>query len=300
MSSPGRWLELRAKLDGAQRAAGREPEEGELADALVALGGRAVEERAGWLVTHFPEPGDPEEFLAAAAARLERMVGARIAIAHAWREPEDWAEAWKRGLAPRRITPRLWVTPSWEEAELRARVEPGARVVVVDPGMAFGTAEHGTTRGALRLLDRALAPGARVLDVGAGSAILAVAAALLGAGRVTAIEGDPVAGEYARANIARNGVAERVDWIEAWADADLLGSLGPADGILANIESGVLRRLLPGFRAALRPGGWLILSGVLGEEWEAFADDVRHSGFAPVAGDADGDWRSGWFTRSEG
>jgi ribosomal protein L11 methyltransferase len=298
-SSPKRWLELRAKLAEPQRVARRRPDDGELAEALVALGGRAVEERADWLVTHFPEPDDSERFLADAAARLEQMVGARVAIAHAWCDPEDWAEAWKRGLAPRRITPRLWVTPSWEEAELRARVEPGARVVVVDPGMAFGTAEHGTTRGALRLLDRALAPRAHVLDVGAGSAILAVAAALLGAERVIAIEGDPVAGEYARENLARNGVAERVDWIEAWADADLLRSLGPADGILANIESGVLRRLLPGLLAALRPGGWLILSGVLGEEWEAFAQEVRHRGFSSVDVDADGDWRSGWFTRSE-
>jgi ribosomal protein L11 methyltransferase len=297
--SSGRWLELRA-----QRAPGSREEnaddDGELAEALVALGGRAVEERGGWLVTHLLEPSDPDRFRADAGARLTEWIGTPVTVEFSWCDPEDWAEAWKRGLAPRQITPRLWVTPSWDEAELRARVGPEAHVVVVDPGMAFGTAEHGTTRGALRLLDRALAPGARVLDVGAGSAILAVAAALLGAERVTAVEGDPVAGEYARENIARNGVAERVSWVEAWADPDLLRALGPADGVLANIESGVLRRLLPGLRGALRPGGWLILSGLLGEEWDGFAHDVVHSGFTLVEADADGDWRSGWFVRSDG
>src|SRR5690606_9973591 len=167
-----------------------------------------------------------------------------------------------------------WVTPSWEEAALRARVEPDARVVVVDPGMAFGTAEHGTTRGALRLLDRALVPGTRVLDVGAGSAILAVAAALLGAREVVAVEGDPVAAEYALENLERNRVSDRVRWIGAWADPGLLRTLRPADGVLANIESGPLRRLLRGFRDALVPSGWLITSGLLAEEWDTFADEV--------------------------
>jgi len=294
--SPARWLELRAQLDHARAADG--DDDGRLADALVALGGRAVEERDGWLITHLIEPADPEAFLADAAAALAEMVGAPVALAHDWREAEDWAETWKRGLAPRLITPRLWVTPSWEESEARARAEPGARVVVVDPGMAFGTAEHGTTRGALRLLDHALQPGERLLDVGAGSGILAVAAAMLGAESVTAVEGDPVAGEYARENVARNGVAERVRWTEAWADPELLVALGPVDGILANIESGVLRRLLPGLHGALRPGGWLILSGLLGEEWEAFAREVAQAGFTLVAGDADGEWRSAWFVRA--
>jgi ribosomal protein L11 methyltransferase len=293
----GRWLELRVRRAGP----GSEPNEaegdGELADALVGLGGRAVEERDGWLVTYVTEPPDVEAFRAAASARLAGRVG-RVEIEHSWRDPEDWAEAWKRGLEPRRVTPRLWVTPSWNEAEVRARVDPRERVVVVDPGMAFGTAEHGTTRGALRLLDRALAPGTRVLDVGSGSAILAVAAALLGAAHVTAIEGDPVAGEYARENVARNGVTARVRWIEAWADADQLRALGPVDGALANIESGVLRRLLPGLRGALAPAGWLILSGLLQEEWDQFAHDVAHAGFALVDADADGEWRSGWFTRT--
>ena len=300
---PGRWLEVRARREGRTRVAmARSGElsedDGVLPDGLIELGGRAVEERDGWLVTHVPEPVDLDGFKAGAAARLEQVIGAPVTIVYAWRDPEDWAEAWKRGLGPRRITPRLWVTPSWEEEDLRARLEPGETVVVVDPGMAFGTAEHGTTRGALRLLDRALRPGARVLDVGSGSSILAVAAALLGAREVIAVEGDPLATEYARENLARNGVTERVRWVERWADADLLRSLGPADGVLANIESGVLRPLLRALRDALRGNGWAILSGLLAEEWEAFVGEAEHARLVLTDVDADGEWRSGWFVRA--
>jgi ribosomal protein L11 methyltransferase len=261
-------------------------------DALVALGGRAVEERDGWFVTHLPEPPDSDAFMESVAPRLGRALGTPVTVAFGWCDVEDWAETWKRGLRPRRLTRRLWVTPSWEPAG----AGPEEVVVVVDPGMAFGTAEHGTTRGVLRLLDRVLVGGDRVLDVGSGSAILAVAAALLGAREVVAVEGDPVAVDYARENIERNGVRDRVHWIEAWADSGMLRTFSPVDGIVANIESAALRRLLEGCRDALRPGGWMILSGIQSDEWEPFALDVVHSGFVLEAVDADGEWRSGWFT----
>lgn len=289
MSGRTRWLEVRARRAGGVREGDAE----ELADALVGLGGRAVEERVGWLVTYVLEPPDPDRFRAEAAAALADRLGGPVDVACAAHDAEDWAETWKRGLAPRRLTPRLWVTPSWHAAP----AAPGETVIVVDPGMAFGTAEHGTTRGALRLLDGALAPGERVLDVGSGSAILAVGAALLGAREVIAVEGDPVATEYALENAARNGVGDRVRWLEAWADPALLRSLGPADGVLANIESGVLRVLLPGLWDALRPGGWLILSGIPAPEWDAFARDVVRAGFAAGASAEDEGWRSGRFTR---
>ena len=285
-----RWLELRARFEASQI------DPAELAAALVALCGCAVEERDGWLVTHLPEPPNPEAFIESVAPRLGHVMGTPVTVAFGWCDVEDWAETWKRGLAPRRLTPRLWVSPSWESPA----VGPGEVVVVVDPGMAFGTAEHGTTRGALRLLDRALVAGDRVLDVGSGSAILAVAAALLGAREVVAVEGDPIAGDYARENIERNDVRDRVRWIEAWADSGLLSTLDPVDGILANIEGAALRRLLPGFGDVLRAGGWMILSGIPGEEWDSFAENVARAGFVLEAVDADGEWRSGWFTRPAG
>ena len=165
------------------------------------------------------------------------------------------------------------------------------------PGDGPFTAEHSHPAALLRPASTALVPGDRVLDVGSGSAILAVAAALLGAREVVAVEGDPIAGDYARENIERNRVRDRVRWIEAWADVGLLGTLGPTDGILANIECAVLRRLLAGFHDALRPGGWMILSGIPADEWESFAHDVVHAGFDLEVVDEDGEWRSGWLTR---
>ena len=294
--SRGRWLELRARCENPRtRERDASPiDPAELAGELVALGGRAVEERDGWFVTHVPEPPDPEAFIESVAPRLAHALGTPVTVAFGWCESEDWAESWKRGLGPRRLTPRLWVTPSWEQAG----AGPDDIVVVVDPGMAFGNAEHGTTRGVLRLLDRALTTGDRVLDVGSGSAILAIAAALLGAREVVAVEGDPVAAEYALENIDRNGVRDRVSWMQAWADSDLLRAFDPVDGIVANIEGAALRPLLEGFKEALRPGGWMILSGIQADEWESFSLDVVNSGFLLEAVDVDGAWRSGWFIDS--
>lgn len=284
----GRWLEMRVRSDA--------PEELQplLADGLVALGARAVQETGGWFLTHVEEPADAGMFLERARELLTALVGgARVELATAWVEHEDWAETWKRGLTPRRLTSRVLVTTSWMPVD----AGPGEVVVVVDPGMAFGTAEHGTTRGCLRLLDGAVSPGQRVLDVGAGSGILAVAAALLGAAEVLALEGDPLAEDALAENVAHNDVADKVRWDIRWADADSLSASGPWDGVVANIESGILQPLLGGFAAALRPGGWLILSGILAHEWPGMRSAAEDAGFSFTAVDEDGEWRSGRFTR---
>lgn len=285
-----RWLELGVR--GAD-AGDLEPL---LAEGLMALGGRAVQEAEGWYVTHLEDPGVPEdEVRARAVALFADLLGeVPVSVCTRWIRHEDWAESWKRGLAPRRLTPRLVVTPSWMDPH----AGPGDRVVVVDPGMAFGTAEHGTTRGCLRLLDGVVREGDAVLDVGSGSGILAVAAALLGAGDVLALEGDPLAEEALAENVAVNGVADKVRFQMRWADAASLAAEGPRDGVVANIESGILRPLLPGFAGALRPGGWLILSGILDTEWEALRSEAAAAGFAFRALDADGEWRSLLFERA--
>lgn len=285
-TAPGRWLVVSVAVPP--------DDDGLVTEGLLLLGGRAVEERDGRAITHLPEPPAAQVSVEALEARLRALTGlAGLDVRLSWQEQEEWAETWKRGLAPRRVTPRVVVTPSWCEPERR----PGDLVVTVDPGMAFGTAEHGTTRGCLRLLDGTVAPGERVVDVGAGSAILAVAAALMGAGEVTALEGDPLAIPAARENVERNGVADRVRVEEAWATAADLPRRGPVDGLVANIESGVLRPLLGAFAATVRPGGWLVLSGILAEEWDGFTADVAASGWVEAAVDADGEWRSGLFRR---
>src|SRR5690606_29236824 len=132
--------------------------------------------------------------------------------------------------------------------------------------MAFGTAEHPTTRGSLRLLDPLVEKGIRVADIGAGSGILSIAAALLGAGRVIAVEMDPWSCRAARENTVLNGVDDRVEIREERVGPELLPGEGPFDGIVANIESGILRPLLPSFARDLRESGWLVLSGILQTE----------------------------------
>lgn len=289
MSRDRRWLELRARPAPGDAGTGdSEAEEGLVAEALLALGGRAVEERDGWHLTHLEEPRDPAGFLEEARALVAGLAGRPVEVEARWQAHEDWAESWKRGLDTRRVTPRLVVTPSWIPYHPRE----GERVLVLDPGMAFGTAEHGTTRGALRLLDRSVAEGDRVLDVGAGSGILSIAAVLLGAAVGTAVEGDPLACEAMAENLERNGVADRVEVVEAWADEASLAALGPRDGCVANIEWRLLEPLVPGLVAAVRPGGWLVLSGILADQRTDAEVRAREVGLDLVDRDEDGEWRS--------
>ena len=289
MSEQGRrWLELSVRGPPSEDAVML------MADVLVQVGGRGALEQEGRCVAYFEEPDDLNSFLQHVHARLASGTGLDdIELEARWQLHEDWAESWKRGLAPRRITDRIVVRPSWTSFE----PDSGDVVIVLDPGMAFGTAEHETTRGCLRLLDRTVSPGDNVIDVGSGSGILAVAAALIGASEVLAIEGDLLACEALRENLDRNGVAERVRCADEWVDVHSLGARAPVDGVVANIETGVLRPLLDGFRAVLRPGGWLILSGIGGDEWEAFMADTEDRGFRFGDVDSDGEWCSGLFRR---
>jgi len=207
-----------------------------------------------------------------------------------WQANEDWAADWKRGLGPRQLTERLVVKPTWTEWE----AAPGQVVLEVDPQMAFGTGEHATTRGCLRLLDGALCAGDRVLDVGSGSCILAIAAARLSAGEAVAVEYDPDANLNARENLERNGVADRVRLIEALADDALLGSLGRFDLVLANILSGVIRPLLPALHASLGASadGRLIVSGILRTESADVIRDAERCGFRVERVDEEEEWWS--------
>lgn len=192
--------------------------------------------------------------------------------------PEDWARSWRAGLGPVEISPRLVVRPSFaaaapaagcvEERGAGGSREPRERIeLVIDPGQAFGTGGHASTRLALALLDaiprRGLA-GARVLDVGCGTGVLAIAACRLGAERAVAFDLDPLAAEATARNAARNGAGARVA-----AFAGPLGALAPGldfDLLLANLLRSEMLPLLPALAARTRAGGRALFSGLLASE----------------------------------
>ncbi len=286
-ATPDRWLAL--SLDSYA------PMVAELLiEPLLDLGARGVQEVEGRLVTYLPPPSDPEAFVRRTQDALREATGLdRLTLTWHWQDHQEWSVLWRQGLGPRRITERLAVTPSWCEAEAPEDVV----VVIIDPGMAFGTAEHETTRGALRLMDRALSPGETLLDAGCGSAILAISAVRLGAHHVLAVDLDPYACEAARENVAVNSVTDSVGIEAAAVTPGWLDGRGPFDGILANIQAGVLVPLLESFAGALRLGGWLILSGITEDEWLSVSRAAELRGLRLEDVDAEGEWRTGWFTR---
>jgi ribosomal protein L11 methyltransferase len=165
----------------------------------------------------------------------------------------DWVRASQSQFPPTRVGERLWIVPSWHTAPTDA---PNAIVVRLDPGVAFGTGTHPTTQLCLAWLESHLAPGARVLDYGCGSGILAIAAGRLGAGALVGVDVDDQALVAARANTQGNGVSAR------YTDPAGLGP-GTYDIVVANILSNPLKLLAPALVARVAPRGALVLSGVL-------------------------------------
>ena len=198
----------------------------------------------------------------------------------------DWADAWKEHFFVHRVGQRTVIVPSWREADYVSR--PEDVVLLIDPGMAFGTGLHPTTRLCLCALEELLEPGMRVLDVGAGSGILSVAAARQGAGYVEAVEIDPVAAKVCEENVYRNGVAESVR-VRA-GTLDERPSDEPFDLIVANITIATLLELHPRLASHLRPGGLAILSGVLDERADELVDVLREAGWRHERTDHEQDW----------
>jgi ribosomal protein L11 methyltransferase len=184
---------------------------------------------------------------------------------------QDWEEAWKAHFHLVRVGRRLVIRPPWQEYAARG----DEIVLTVDPGMAFGTGHHPTTRMCLELMEPLVRPGTRVLDLGAGSGILTLAAAALGAGSVLALDTDPVAARVGRRNLRENGLGTRARLLR--------GTLpqGRASGIhlaLANISARVLIEQAAELFRCLVPGGTLIASGVLEEREADVASSLEEAG----------------------
>jgi ribosomal protein L11 methyltransferase len=223
---------------------------------------RAAVWSESWLrVLTDAEHADAIVAAAGAATNTALLIEHRAAI-----EDIDWVRATQAQFAPIQIGPRLWIVPSWHEPPRRDAV-----VVRLDPGLAFGTGSHPTTRLCLEWLDENVVPAARVLDYGCGSGILGIAAAKLGAGAVDAIDIDPQALDAARANARTNEVAA------SYTGPDELAPSATFDIVLANILSNPLKLLAPALLTRVAPGGSLVLSGILERQAGDVIATYRHA-----------------------
>jgi ribosomal protein L11 methyltransferase len=222
---------------------------------------------------------DPEQLL------LRACKLARIAIpVHELRSlpDEDWVAKSREQFGPIRVSPRLWIVPTWH-----APPEPDALNLVLDPGLAFGTGAHPSTRLCLQWLERSIAGGETVLDYGCGSGILAIAALKLGARRAVGVDIDPDAVRTARANARRNDVVG--EFLEGCAPLTFT-----ADVVIANILANPLKVLAPMLALRCRRGGRIALSGILSDQagevescyspWIAFAPPAEAEGWVCLSG----------------
>ena len=206
---------------------------------------------------------------------------------------ENWAESWKRHFKPLIIGKKLLVKPSWS----RRRAARGQAVVILDPGLSFGTGQHPTTRFCLQQLSRHRRAGAAqsLLDVGTGSGILAIAAAKLGYARVDAFDFDPESIRVATQNARVNGVAKKIRLSQA--DITKPGAAGGKkySVVCANLLANLLLAERRKLTARLAPGGVLVVAGILQREFHLVRSEYERAGMRLIATRVEKEWQSGAF-----
>lgn len=268
------WLTLTADTDAAHAEALSEAllEQGALSVDLLDADADTPDEQA-----IFGEPGEPapglwqhnrvsalfnaDQDVAAALAAAAQQAGLAELPAHTIEtlDDQDWVRLTQSQFDPIPVSSRLWIVPTWHTPS-----DPDAINIALDPGLAFGTGSHPTTRLCLRWLDSHIRGDESVLDYGCGSGILAIAALKLGASSVTGVDLDPQAILASAANAEANGVPQARFFLPDAAPA------GSYDVVVANILTNPLRMLAPLLAHATRPGGQLVLSGILAEQ----ADEI--------------------------
>jgi ribosomal protein L11 methyltransferase len=249
------------------------------------------------VVAYLPENAETEQQL----RRIEeglwhlRQIGEVGELQRELRPEEDWANAWKEHFQVLRIGDRFVIRPTWREYE----PETNDLVIDLDPGMAFGTGHHPTTELCLRWMEQLPLENTRVLDVGAGSGILSIAAIRLGASSVDAIEIDDVAGRALVENLEMNDVSDRVS-----VKVGDFGKHGSAestyDFVIANIISSILTRLAEPLTAALSEDGTLLLSGVIEQHLENVRAAFGAEGLTVCEERQQGDWFALLLKRNHG
>lgn len=201
-------------------------------------------------------------------------------------DDESWQDSWKQYYKPFRIGEHLVIKPQWEEYEKKA----GDIVLELDPGLAFGTGNHPTTGGALRLLEQQIKPGYKVMDLGCGTGILAVSAGLLGAEKVFAVDVDREAIQATVKNIRINGLMTKVEILEKDITRDKITYLRNFDIIVANIVADIIIEALPQIAVMVKDGGWFIAGGIIKDKQDKVFKALKIHGFEVIEVITEGDW----------
>ncbi|MGT2799482.1 50S ribosomal protein L11 methyltransferase [Streptococcus marmotae] len=298
------WQELRVELE-------REGEE-IVSNLLIELGaqGVAIEDTADYvdkedlfgeivpekeqsdritIVAYYPENLAIEDVKESLLERLKEVSDFldpdTVRLEEQSLEEEDWADNWKKYYEPARITHDLTIVPSWTDYEATA----GEKVIRLDPGMAFGTGTHPTTKMSLFALEQVLRGGERVLDVGTGSGVLSIASSLLGAGEIHAYDLDEVAVRVAQENIDLNADTENI----TVQTGDLLRGVElEADVIVANILADILVHLTDDAYRLLKDEGYLIMSGIIADKLDMVLEAAYRAGFFLETQMIQGEWNA--------
>ncbi len=261
---------------------------GELMDESMLTADRSV----GAVSVYVAEERNPAECVAFLRERLDAM-GVIYELTLSGMKEEDWANTWKQYYKPVRIGRRLIVVPTWEEYEPK----PDDLVLKMDPGMAFGSGTHETTRLCATLTETYMKPGARVLDVGTGSGILAIAASKLGAREVMAYDIDPVAVRVAKENCDGNGCDNVTCGV-----SDLLAGVDTAGGlydfVCANIVADIIVRMSGDILRYLKPGGLLAVSGIIDTQSDRVKAALEQGGLTHVLTQSENDWHAMLFVKT--
>ena len=292
-----RWLKITVKADPVLVEA--------ISDFLIGIIGAGVETGAAdedsyGTINGYVDQADPNQ--AVIDSILEKVSDYLAELASLFNvieptltstimEEEDWGKIWKEHFKPFAIVPGLVISPTWEEY----RAEPGELLIEIDPGMAFGTGHHATTSLSLRCIKEVLESSdadQRLLDVGTGTGILGIAAALFGAVKVLGIDNDPDAVSAAKENVVRNCLQQSMQ-----VGLTPLSSLdGSYDVVVANIIHDVLVEMSADLVRLTAAGGVLILSGILvGEQVESVVTLFTESGFSLEKEEASGEWAALMF-----
>lgn len=199
-------------------------------------------------------------------------------------DEKDWAESWKAFFHPQKITPRIVVKPTWRTYN----PQPEEQIIELDPGMAFGTGTHPTTKLCIQLMEKNLKPGDTVLDVGTGSGILLIAAAKLGAARLAGLDLDPMAVDVAHRNLSQNRIDPAMINLTV---GDLVHDVTEVyDVVVANILAEVIIELLDDVTRVVRPGGLFISSGIIEPRQAAVVEKMAACGFDPLEVKTEEEW----------